>query len=115
MSIGSRRLAELIRELVSENERVRESGSDRVEDWMRSYSAKEARAIAETLAMMASFEESRVCLEAQLHALSELDTADKIGDADLTPLRDIDAAVIGAEHREYLEYLKPYLDRDTSE
>ncbi|MFD9437709.1 hypothetical protein ACFWBR_00030 [Streptomyces sp. NPDC060006] len=115
MSIGGRKLAELIRELVSEDRRVRESGSDRVEDWMRSYSPKEARAIAGTLAMMASFEESEVCLEAQLHALSEMDTADRIGDADLTPLRDIDAAAIGAEHREYLECLEPYLDRDAPE
>ncbi|WAU85480.1 hypothetical protein O1Q96_40740 [Streptomyces sp. Qhu-G9] len=106
MSIGSRRLAELIRELVSADERVRESGSDRVADWTRSYSAREGHVIAEVLAVMASFEESRVCLEAQLHALSELDTEDKIGNADLAPLRDIDGAVIGAERREYLEYLE---------
>ncbi|WP_326728878.1 hypothetical protein OG478_22140 [Streptomyces phaeochromogenes] len=82
---------------------------------MRSYSAREGHVIVEVLAVMASFEESRVCLEAQLHALSELDTADKIGDADLTPLREIDDAVVGVEHREYLEYLQPYLDRHAAE
>ncbi|MER6130868.1 hypothetical protein [Streptomyces sp. NPDC001815] len=109
MSIGSRRLAELIREMVSADERVRESGSDRVADWTRSYSAREGHVIAEVLAVMASFEESRVCLEAQLHALSELDTEDKIGNADLTPLQDIDGAVIGTEHREYLDHLEPHL------
>lgn len=109
MGIGSKSLAELIRELVSEDERVREFGSDRVEDWMRSYSPKEARVIAETLAMMASFEESRGCLEAQLHALSELDTADKIGAADLSSLSEIKESAIKVEHREYMEDLAPYI------
>jgi hypothetical protein len=107
-----RRLAELIRELVSEDKRMRESGSDRVEDWMRNYSPTEARIIAETLAMMASFEESRACLEAQLHALSELDTADLIGAADLTPLRDIPASAVHAEHGDYLEDLATYVRRE---
>ncbi|MFF7390931.1 hypothetical protein ACFZAE_21140 [Streptomyces scabiei] len=111
MGIGNRRLAELIRELVSDDGRLRETGSDRVEDWMNSYSPKEARFIAETLALMASFEESRECLEAQLHALSELDTADRIGVADLTPLRDIPDARVHIEHREYLEDLAPYLEK----
>ncbi|CAL9595847.1 hypothetical protein SUDANB6_05353 [Streptomyces sp. enrichment culture] len=103
MRIERKHLMTLINELTSPDARIRSSASDRIQDWMDTFSSGDGRLLSEILAMAASCEPDRECLEAQLHALSELGTAEKIGDADLSPLKSIPAERLHVEHRDYMD------------
>jgi hypothetical protein len=111
MGIGARRLCALIGELVDADGEVRRQAAERVCDWARAFSGREARLVAEVLATAAAAEESGVCLEAQLNALGDLDTENVIEGADLSPLGEISAARVGVEHEEHLRDLAPYFAR----
>ncbi|MER7666400.1 hypothetical protein [Streptomyces sp. NPDC096193] len=76
---------------------------------MSTFSSEDGRMLSEILAMAASCELDRSSMETQLHALSELEAADKIGDADLSPLKAIAAERLHVEHAEYLQDLSSYL------
>lgn len=116
MRIERRHLLTLIHELSSPLADVRASASDRIQDWMGTFSSGDGRLLSEILALAASCEQDRGSLETQLHALSELDAADKIGDADLSLLKSIPAERLHVEHTDYMEDLASYLEagRDDS-
>lgn len=109
MRIERKHLVTLIHELTSPRPQIRSSASDRIQDWMGTFSIGDGELLSEILATVASCETDRVCLEAQLHALSELDAANKIGDADLSSLRCIPVDRLQEEHEDYMKDLAAYL------
>ncbi|MER6781205.1 MULTISPECIES: hypothetical protein [unclassified Streptomyces] len=92
-----------LRDLLSLDEAVRTEASDRVQDFVNLLSDTQARVVGDLIAMLAPHEESRVALEALLHALSDLDGCGKLEDVDLSPLGEIPKPLIRVEHRVYMD------------
>lgn len=99
----SRYYFNFLRDLLSPEEAVRTEASDRVQDFVHLLSGTQARVVGDLMAMLAPHEDSRVALEALLHALSDLDGCGKLEEVDLSPLREIPKPLIGVEHRVYME------------
>ncbi|MCX4867442.1 hypothetical protein OHU11_30825 [Streptomyces sp. NBC_00257] len=102
---------EFLRDLLSLDEAVRTEASDRVQDFVNLLSGTQARVVGDLIAMLTPHEESRVALEALLHALTDLDGRGKLDDVDLSPLGEIPESVIHVEHREYMEEFAPRIAR----
>ncbi|MEV0196094.1 hypothetical protein [Nonomuraea sp. NPDC050691] len=102
---------DFLRDLLSLDEAVRTEASDRVSDFVHLLSSTQAGVVGDLIAMLAPHEESRVALEALLHALSELDGCGKLDGVDLSPLGKIPESVIHLEHREYMEEFAPRIAR----
>ncbi|MFJ5190633.1 hypothetical protein ACIQCQ_00715 [Streptomyces sp. NPDC088394] len=102
---------EFLRDLLSLDEAVRTEASDRVQDFVNLLSGTQARVVGDLIAMLTPHEESRVTLEALLHALTDLDGRGKLDDVDLSPLGEIPESVIHVEHREYMEEFAPRIVR----
>ncbi|MFF8417221.1 hypothetical protein [Streptomyces sp. NPDC015680] len=102
---------EFLRDLLSLDEAVRTEASDRVQDFVNLLSGTQARVVGDLIAMLTPHEESRVALEALLHALTDLDGRGKLDDVDLSPLGEIPESVIHVEHREYMEEFAPHIAR----
>ncbi|MGA5193619.1 polymorphic toxin type 30 domain-containing protein [Streptomyces exfoliatus] len=100
---------EFLRDLLSSDETVRTEASDRVQDFVHLLSGTQARVTGDLIAMLTPHEESRVALEALLHALSDLDGCGKLEGVDLSPLGDITESAIYVEHRDYLEEFAPHV------
>lgn len=94
---------DFLRDLLSPDEAVRTEASDRVQDFVNLLSDTQARVAGDLIAMLASHEESRVALEALLHALTDLDGCGMLEGVDLSPLGEIPESAIQVEHREYME------------
>ncbi|MFF5488795.1 hypothetical protein [Streptomyces virginiae] len=94
---------DFLRDLLSPDEAVRTEASDRVQDFVHLLSDTQARVVGDLVAMLAPHEESRVALEALLHALSDLDGYGKLEDVNLSPLREIPDSMIHVEHRVYMD------------
>ncbi|MFE4307527.1 hypothetical protein ACFQ9H_07120 [Streptomyces sp. NPDC056517] len=99
----SKYYVDFLRDLLSPDESVRTEASDRVQDFVNLLSGTQARVVGDLIAMLAPQEESRVALEALLHALSDLDGCGKLEDVDLSPLREIPESAIHVEHRPYID------------
>ncbi|MGA4801434.1 hypothetical protein [Streptomyces lavendulocolor] len=98
---------EFLRELLSPDEKVRTEASDRVQDFVNLLNSTQARVLGDLIAMLTPHEDSRVALEALLHALSDLDGCGKLEGVDLSPLKEIPDSAIQVEHREYMEDFDP--------
>ncbi|MEU2673600.1 hypothetical protein ABZ622_33010 [Streptomyces sp. NPDC007164] len=98
---------DFLRDLLSPDEAVRTEASDRVQDFVNLLSGTQARVTGDLIAMLAPHEESRVALEALLHALTDLDGCGKLDGVDLSPLGEIPESLIHVEHREYMEEFAP--------
>ncbi|MFD5418996.1 hypothetical protein ACFWJT_13305 [Streptomyces sp. NPDC127069] len=94
---------DFLRDLLSLDEAVRTEASDRVQDFVNLLSDTQARVVGDLIAMLAPHEESRVALEALLHALSDLDGCGKLEGVDISPLREISESRIYVEHRDYMD------------
>ncbi|WP_159047276.1 hypothetical protein [Streptomyces sp. XY332] len=105
--VESKYYVEFLRDLLSLDEAVRTEASDRVQDFVNLLSGTQARVAGDVIAMLAPHEESRVALEALLHALTDLDGCGKLDGVDLSPLGEIPESVIHVEHREYMEEFAP--------
>ncbi|MGA5868082.1 hypothetical protein [Streptomyces cinereoruber] len=106
---------EFLRELLSADERERTEASNRVQDFVHLLSETQARVTGDLVAMLTPREESRVALEALLHALSDLDGCGKLEGVDLSPLTEIPESAIHVEHRDYMEEFLPLAtDADNS-
>ncbi|MEU7741206.1 hypothetical protein [Nonomuraea sp. NPDC049158] len=103
----SKHYVDFLRDLLSLDEAVRTEASDRVQDFVNLLSGTQARVVGDLIAMLAPHEESRVALEALLHALTDLDGCGKLDGVDLSPLGEIPESVIHVEHREYMEEFVP--------
>ncbi|MFI6419409.1 hypothetical protein ACIBG6_18705 [Streptomyces sp. NPDC050842] len=103
----SKYYVDFLRDLLSPDESVRTEASDRVQDFVNLLSGTQARVVGDLIAMLTPHEESRVALEALLHALSDLDGCGKLEGVDLSPLREIPESAIHVEHREYMEEFAP--------
>ncbi|MFE2750210.1 hypothetical protein ACFXKX_38980 [Streptomyces scopuliridis] len=110
----SKYYVDFLRDLLSLDEAVRTEASDRVQDFVNLLSDTQARVVGDLIAMLASREESRVALEALLHALTDLDGCGKLDGVDLLPLGQIPKAVIQVEHREYMEEFAPRIARGST-
>lgn len=109
--VESKYYIEFLRDLLSLDEAVRTEASDRVQDFVNLLSGTQARVVGDLIAMLTPHEESRVALEALLHALTDLDGRGKLDDVDLSPLGEIPESVIHVEHREYMEEFAPRIAR----
>ncbi len=107
----SKYYVEFLRDLLSSDEAVRTEASDRVQDVVNLLSDTQARVTGDLIVMLAPHEESRVALEALLHALTDLDGCGKLDGVDLSPLGEIPESVIHVEHREYMEEFAPRIAR----
>ncbi|MFI1651039.1 hypothetical protein ACH4XT_29425 [Streptomyces avidinii] len=94
---------DFLRDLLSPDEAVRTQASDRVQDFAHLLSDIQARVVGDLVVMLAPHEESRVALEALLHALSDLDGYGKLEDVNLSPLGEIPESMIHVEHRVYMD------------
>ncbi|MFB7370798.1 hypothetical protein ACFC0D_13265 [Streptomyces sp. NPDC056222] len=103
----SKEYIDFIRELLSPDEAVRAEASNRVQDFVNLLSGTQARVAGDLVSMLAPHEESRVTLEALLHALSDLDGCGKLEGVDLSPLGEIPESAIHVEHRDYMEDFVP--------
>ncbi|MEV6393629.1 hypothetical protein AB0M39_02420 [Streptomyces sp. NPDC051907] len=103
----SKDFVDFLRDLLSLDEAVRTEASNRVQDFVNLLSGAQARVVGDLIAMLALHEESRVALEAHLHALTDLDGCGKLDGVDLSPLGDIPESAIHVEHREYMEEFAP--------
>lgn len=99
----SRDYFDFLRELLSLDEAMRTEASNRVQDFVNLLSVTQARVAGDVIAMLAPREESRVALEALLHALSDLDGCGKLEGVDLSPLGEIPKSVIHGENRVYMD------------
>ncbi|MFE6848316.1 hypothetical protein [Streptomyces sp. NPDC057686] len=99
----SKYYVDFLRDLLSLDEAVRTEASDRVQDFVNLLSDTQARVVGDLIAMLASHEESRVALEALLHALSDLDGCGKLEGVNISPLGEIPESMIHAEHRVYMD------------
>ncbi|MEU9701890.1 hypothetical protein [Streptomyces sp. NPDC047981] len=104
---------EFLRDLLSLDDAVRTEAADRVQDFANLLTETQARAAGDLIAMLSPHEESRVALEALLHALTDLDGCGKLGGVDLSPLGEIPESAIHAEHRAYMEEFAPRIARST--
>ncbi|MGW6949484.1 hypothetical protein [Streptomyces xanthophaeus] len=100
---------DFLRELLSPDEAVRTEASDRVQDFAHLLSDTQARVVGELVVMLAPREESRVALEALLHALSDLDGYGKLEGVDLSSLGEIPESMIYVEHRVYMDAFAPLI------
>ncbi|ALC23110.1 hypothetical protein ACH46N_26295 [Streptomyces pristinaespiralis] len=107
----SKYYVEFLRDLLSLDAAVRTEASDRVQDFVNLLSDTQARVVGDLIAMLAPYEESRVALEALLHALTDLDGCGKLDGVDLSPLGEIPESAIHVEHREYMEEFAPRIAR----
>ncbi|MDF6022300.1 hypothetical protein [Streptomyces sp. JH34] len=98
---------DFLRDLLSLDEALRTEASNRVEDFVNLLSDTQARVTGDLVAMLAPHANSRVALEALLHALSDLDGCGKLDEVDLSPLAKIPGSAIHVEHREYMEEFVP--------
>ncbi|MFF1344052.1 hypothetical protein ACFVYT_40605 [Streptomyces sp. NPDC058290] len=105
----SRDYVDFLRELLSLDEAVRTEASNRVQDFVNLLSDTQARVAGDLIAMLAPREESRVALEALLHALSDLDGCGKLEGVDLAPLGEIPKSAIHVEHRVYMDAFAQYI------
>lgn len=94
---------DFVRDLLGLDEAVRTEASNRVQDFVNLLSGTQARVVGDLIAMLAPREESRVALEALLHALSDLDGCGKLEGVDLSPLGEIPESMIHVEHRVYMD------------
>ncbi|WP_327301342.1 hypothetical protein [Streptomyces goshikiensis] len=94
---------DFLRDILSLDEAVRTEASNRVQDFVNLLSGTQARVVGDLIAMLAPREESRVALEALLHALSDLDGCGKLEGVDLSPLGEIPESMIHVEHRVYMD------------
>ncbi|MEU9861789.1 hypothetical protein AB0D99_12995 [Streptomyces sp. NPDC047971] len=93
---------EFLRDLLNPEESVRTEASDRVQDFVHLLSESQARVVGDLIAMLAPCTDSRVALEALLHALTDLDGCGKLDGVDLSPLKSIPDSAIHVEHRDYM-------------
>ncbi|MFD6916541.1 hypothetical protein [Streptomyces virginiae] len=94
---------DFLRDLLSLDETVRTQASNCVQDFVNLLSVTQARVVGDLIAMLAPREDSRVALEALLHALSDLDGCGKLEGVDLSPLGEIPESMIHVEHRVYMD------------
>jgi hypothetical protein len=106
---------EFLADLLSSNEAVRTEASDRMQDFVNLLSETQARVTGDLIAMLTPHEESRVALEALLHALSDLDGCGKLDGVDLSPLGEIPESAIKVEHRDYMEEFAPRITQTDNE
>ncbi|MCT7351317.1 hypothetical protein N4P33_03930 [Streptomyces sp. 15-116A] len=100
--MGASEFLDLIRNITNTEARVRERAADEVTDWLSSYSAAEAAALATILAATAASEKDHAALEAQLHAISELTSTGNVRVTHISHLREIDLLGLSTEAREYV-------------
>ncbi|MFD9007763.1 hypothetical protein [Streptomyces sp. NPDC059552] len=99
----SKYYVDFLRDLLSLDEAVRTEASNRVQEFVHLLSGAQARVVGDLIAMLAPREDSRVALEALLHALSDLDGCGKLDGVDLSPLGKIPESMIHVEHRVYMD------------
>lgn len=105
MTVDSKQLRELIRELVSSEARERERAADRSTDWVAAYSEADGRMLATILSVCAACESSHAALEAQLNALLALGSGGFTDAKNLAHLRGIDRESLPGSLGEYIDDL----------
>jgi hypothetical protein len=95
----------LIRNITNTESRARERGADETTDWLSSYTATDAVALATILAAAAASEKDFPPLESQLHAILELMSTGHVQLAHISHLREIDLQELPAELRGYVKDL----------
>ncbi|MER6251940.1 hypothetical protein ABT224_11290 [Streptomyces sp. NPDC001584] len=111
-NVKNRDYVDFLRDLLSLDETVRTQASNCVQDFVNLLSVTQARVVGDLIAMLAPREESRVALEALLHALSDLDGCGKLEGVDLSPLGEIPESMIHVEHRVYMDAFAEDIARD---
>ncbi|MEX2984445.1 hypothetical protein [Streptomyces sp. C36] len=105
MSVGDKRLIDLVRGLTSIRPEEREASCGTVTDWVASFDVREVGLVATLLASAAAQERIPACRESQLHALVELVDTGFVLSVHTAPLWQVDREELGISEVEHLDYL----------
>ncbi|UNZ17801.1 hypothetical protein [Streptomyces sp. 891-h] len=95
----------MIKDILSPEPEVRNRAADTTTDLTSSYSEEDVRVLVRTLSAAAALESNQGALEAQLHAISEIDITGPTRPDDFYFLRKINRATLPEQLDEYLRDL----------
>ncbi len=104
--LGSKNMVRLLRELVSDDARVRNLAADSVTDVTPGLREIEAQVLAHVLVCLADLEQDPDAQEAQFNALGYLDEKGRLPESAIAEVANLDPAKIAPVAREAYEYLR---------
>lgn len=105
MAVPHEDLVQMITDILSPKAAVRDRAADTTTDLTSSYSEEDVRVLVRALAAAAALESNQSALEAQLHAISEIDVTGLAHPDDFYYLRQINREKLPKQLEEYLRDL----------
>lgn len=105
MTVGTKNILDISRDLTSPSSEVREEASSRIRDWVHSFDRREVRVVAALLSSAVAVEPERDCRESELNALSELTASGLVEAEDLASLRELRRDLLTEPDAEHYDYL----------